>query len=202
MGCTGASTPLSQWCILHFPPISAKFINSPLFPQNLYISPLFPQNLHFLLNLWFFCFPLFWPGCIYASCFTRTGCCILLQAIQLSAQNGLDRTSLIKDNFDTQLLWTSQEAIDCVSCCSLVFRSQAKRVFIECKTFMPCTLPINILFKRCYINSLLFFIRILFVMCHSRSCCQERKLCTLYRWCLIVICDLNRVIVMKPWLFS
>ena len=37
----GASIQLSQWCILHIPPFSTKFIS----------SSLFAQNLGFLLNL-------------------------------------------------------------------------------------------------------------------------------------------------------
>jgi len=62
-----AYIPLSQWCILHippyfhkiyrFPPISAKFIN----------FPLFSWNLRFLLNLCFLCFPYFehWGKMLY-----------------------------------------------------------------------------------------------------------------------------------------
>jgi len=33
------SSPLSQWCILHIPPMSTNFLIRPLFSQNLYISP-------------------------------------------------------------------------------------------------------------------------------------------------------------------
>ena len=61
--------PLSQWCILHitlFPqnllissrPISAKCINFP------YFCPVYDSCL-----IYVFLLPLFWPWCIYASCF-------------------------------------------------------------------------------------------------------------------------------------
>jgi len=42
---TGASIPLRQWCILHIPLISKKFINFHIFMN----FPLFLQNLRFLL---------------------------------------------------------------------------------------------------------------------------------------------------------
>jgi len=65
--------PLSR-CILHIPPISTKFINSPNFCK-IYKFPhsTFIQFTFFVLNLRFIASPLFWPWCIYASCFTCTG---------------------------------------------------------------------------------------------------------------------------------
>ena len=56
----GASIPLRQWCVL-YRPYSSYFHKIPLFSHNL------------LFILLFILFPLFWPWCIYASCFTRTG---------------------------------------------------------------------------------------------------------------------------------
>jgi len=50
--------PLSQWS-----PISAKFINW---------LTIF-AHVRCFAQFTLFCFPLFWPWCIYASCFTRTG---------------------------------------------------------------------------------------------------------------------------------
>ena len=45
-------------------PISVKFVHS-----------LFPQKFAFWGLIYVFCFPLFWPWCICASCFTHTGPC-------------------------------------------------------------------------------------------------------------------------------
>jgi len=50
--------------IYKFPPIFTKFIN---------FLPILIQFTFFCLIYVFFCFPLFWPWCIYASYFTRTG---------------------------------------------------------------------------------------------------------------------------------
>jgi len=47
---------------INFSSISAKFINSP-YLRSIYV---FWLHLRFLASL-------FWPWCIYASCFTRTG---------------------------------------------------------------------------------------------------------------------------------
>ena len=72
-GCLSPSK--SQMCFAYFHPLSTKFINStPLFWQNLSISPLFEFNLHFFGLIYIFSLPLFWPWCIYASCFTCSGC--------------------------------------------------------------------------------------------------------------------------------
>jgi len=49
-----------------FPPL---FIFLPIFC----ISPIFVKFTRFLPTLHVFCFPLFWPWCIYASCYTPTG---------------------------------------------------------------------------------------------------------------------------------
>jgi len=64
-GIMGVHLPLSQWCMLQFPPISSKFIHLfLLFHQNLEISPLYSFNLRFFLTLFFL--PLFWPWCTWA----------------------------------------------------------------------------------------------------------------------------------------
>ena len=65
--------------IFNFLPISAEFINPPLISEKNLISPccynfpLFQSHLSVFATLSVFCFLLFWPWCIYASCNTRTG---------------------------------------------------------------------------------------------------------------------------------
>ena len=59
----GASIPLSLWCIFKISPYFHKIYKLP--------APIFVQFTCFCLN--YVCPPLFWPWCIYALCFARTG---------------------------------------------------------------------------------------------------------------------------------
>jgi len=65
LGCAG----ISQWCILHIPPISTEFVYSPYFRKMYIISPVICVQFRptFVLNLRFLA-SLFWPWCIYSSC--------------------------------------------------------------------------------------------------------------------------------------
>jgi len=58
-----------------FPHISAKSIHFPPYFCKIYVLFSF---------IYVFCFPLFWPWFIYASCFTRTGRVCILYSITLS----------------------------------------------------------------------------------------------------------------------
>ena len=60
----GASITLSQWCILHIP---LNFLK---------IYKVFPP--YSLINFFFSAFYLFWPWCIYASCFTLLDARVLM----------------------------------------------------------------------------------------------------------------------------
>src|SRR6218665_2328117 len=53
--------------LTHIPPISTKFINFPPISIQFINSP-------YSRSIYVFCFLLFLPRCIYASCSTHTGC--------------------------------------------------------------------------------------------------------------------------------
>lgn len=62
--CRGIHSTLDQMMHVAYLPISAKILNPPLFAFN-YVFCL----------IYFVCLPLlFWPRCVYASCFARSGC--------------------------------------------------------------------------------------------------------------------------------
>ena len=82
-------SPLRQndaYCIL--PPISQKNIN--------FSPPYFCEIYDFCL-IYIFGLPLFWPWCIYASCFTRTGCSCT--HYQFPSQQKM-QTELMRETYD------------------------------------------------------------------------------------------------------
>ena len=69
----GASIPLKPMMHIEFLPYLKKLINFPPIFVKFVNFPLFSLNLRVICQFMFFCFRLFLPWCIYASCFTRTG---------------------------------------------------------------------------------------------------------------------------------
>jgi len=88
----GRPSPPSQWCILHICPISAKFFLPYLLSIYVFV------NLRVLASLSFV------PWCIYASCFTHTGCpwWILFPYRPLVSHLSFGR---VKPNLERHKLW-------------------------------------------------------------------------------------------------
>jgi len=66
----GVHSP-SQWWILHILPYFHKIYKFTLLPQNVYIFSHISAKFTFFGLIYVFHFPLFWPWCICAPCFTR-----------------------------------------------------------------------------------------------------------------------------------
>ena len=77
--------------------VSTKFINFPLLSKKFINFPSYLVQFTFFGLIYVFLLPLFWPWCIYASSFTRTGCHWLTETKLKSADHIFVNQLMITD---------------------------------------------------------------------------------------------------------